>query len=87
MKDLRGWELATLQRPAAVHLALTLPSSSNAETFADDLRLAVAMVRDNPEKYSGGTAGLYGTASKLPASFVEESAKVYLDIMTIAADG
>ena len=29
---------------------------------------------------------LYGTASKMPASFVEESAKVFLDVMTMAAE-
>jgi len=44
------------------------------------------MVRADPVKYSGGTAGLYGTASKMPASFVEESAKVFLDVMTLAAE-
>jgi len=86
LKDIRGWDLATLQRPASVHLALTLPSSANADIFIDDLKQAVQMVRADPVKYAGGTAGLYGTASKMPASFVEESAKVFLDVMTTAAE-
>jgi len=85
MKDLRGWDLATLQKPASVHIALTLPTSANAHQFVADLQEAVRMVRADPAKYSGGTAGLYGSASKLPASFVEESAKVFLDTMTVAA--
>ena len=76
-----GWELATLQRPASVHLALTLPSARNAAAFIEDLKAAVAMLRADPENWSGGTAGLYGTASKLPAAFVEESAKIFLDTM------
>jgi len=86
LKEIRGWDLATLQRPASVHLALTLPTSANADLFIADLKEAVAMVRADPVKYSGGTAGLYGTASKMPASFVEESAKVFLDVMTLAAE-
>ena len=76
-----GWELATLQRPASVHLALTLPSARNAAAFIEDLKAAVATLRADPGKWSGGTAGLYGTASKLPAAFVEESAKIFLDTM------
>lgn len=86
LKEVRGWDLATLQRPPSVHLALTLPTSENADQFIDDLKQAVAKVKADPQKYSGGTAGLYGTASKMPASFVEESAKVFLDVMTMAAE-
>ena len=33
MKELRGWDLATLQSPPAIHLALTLPTSANADAF------------------------------------------------------
>ena len=36
-------------------------------------------------RYSGGTAGIYGMAASLPASFIEESVKVYLDTYTKAA--
>ena len=44
------------------------------------------MVRaDKSGKYSGGTAGIYGMAASLPASFIEESVKVYLDTYTKAA--
>ena len=82
LKQTGGWELATLQKPASVHLALTLPSSKNAEAFVSDLKAAVALVKSEPEKWSGGTAGLYGTLSKLPPAFLEESAKVFLDTMS-----
>ena len=85
MKELRGWDLATLQSPPAIHLALTLPTSANADAFIADLRRAVHILRAEPAKYAGGSAGLYGTAAKMPAGFVEESAKVYLDTMTACA--
>mmetsp|Transcript_61992 Transcript_61992/g.103050 ORF Transcript_61992/g.103050 Transcript_61992/m.103050 type:complete len:592 (+) Transcript_61992:2-1777(+) len=88
LKEEGGWELATLQNPPAVHLALTLPTSKNAPRFIDDLRTAVSTVRsDTSGKFRGGTAGLYGMAASVPAAFIAESAKVYLDMMLVAASG
>ncbi len=78
-----GWELASLQNPPAVHLALTLPTSKNADVFVDNLRSAVAKVRADPGNYAS-TAGIYGMASSLPTSFIEETVKVYLDTMMTA---
>ena len=68
-----GWELATLQNPPALHLALTLPTSRNAQQFVDDLRAAVKAVGEQPDKFKGGTAGIYGTAASVPSAFLEES--------------
>jgi len=82
IKQIGDWELGTLQNPAAIHLALTLPSSRNAAAFISDVKKALALLRSDPAKWSGGTAGLYGTLSKLPSAFIEESAKVFLDTMT-----
>jgi len=83
LKDIGGWDVATLQHPPAAHLALTLPTSENAEAFSEHLEKAIALVRDDKSgKYSGGTAGIYGMAASLPASFIEESVKVFLDVMT-----
>lgn len=45
MKDLRGWDLATLQNPPAAHIALTLPTSQNAAQFCADLEEAMALVQ------------------------------------------
>ena len=83
LKQVGSWELATLQHPAAVHFALTLTSSGNARGFISDLTTAIGLLRSDPAKWSGGTAGLYGTLSQLPAAFLEESAKVYLDTMSV----
>ena len=82
IKQIGEWELGTLQNPAAIHLALTLPTSRNAAAFVSDVKKALALLRSDPKKWSGGTAGLYGTLSKLPSAFIEESAKVFLDTMT-----
>lgn len=85
LKETGGWELATLQHPPGIHLALTLPSSRNAAAFVADLEAALQLLRADPQKWSGGTAGLYGTLSKLPSAFIEDSAKVFLDTMTVCA--
>ncbi len=40
------------------------------------------MRADAVGKYAEGTAGIYGMAASMPAGFVEESAKVFLDLCT-----
>lgn len=47
MRELRGWDIATLQSPPAAHLALTLPSSKNASQFARDLKDTVGVLRED----------------------------------------
>ena len=49
MQEIGGWDLATLQSPPAIHLALTLPTSRKADKFISDLRLAVDAVRASSE--------------------------------------
>jgi len=78
-----GWELATCQNPSCVHIALTLPTSKNADQFLVDLRESVKDVRANSQAYLS-TAGLYGMAASLPASFLEDAAATYLDAMSEA---
>jgi sphinganine-1-phosphate aldolase len=80
MKDRFGWELATLQNPPSVHLALTLPTAKNADLFLSNLKHSVGTVLQDPKKYSKGTAGIYGMAASLPTQLIEESVKVYLDV-------
>lgn len=78
-----GWELASCQNPACVHLALTLPTSKNADQFLLDVRESLKIITENPEAYQS-TAGMYGMAAALPSSFLEDAAAVYLDAMTEA---
>ncbi len=78
----RGWSLNGLQRPPAVHIAITLRHTAPgvAERFLTDLRESVAEVRANPEVRTG-LAPVYGMAATLPAEAVHELLSGYLDLM------
>lgn len=78
----RGWSLNGLQRPAAVHLAVTLRHTlpGIAERFLADLRESVAQVRAHPDVKTG-MAPVYGMAGALPDATVRELLGVYLDVM------
>lgn len=78
----RGWSLNGLQRPPAVHLAVTLRHAQPgvAERFLNDLRDSVAQARDNPEVKTG-MAPVYGMAGTLPDATVRDLLGVYLDVL------
>jgi sphinganine-1-phosphate aldolase len=78
----RGWSLNGLQRPAAVHLAVTLRHTQPgvADRFLAHLRSSVEEVRANPQARTG-LAPVYGMAGALPAEVVSDLLGVYLDIM------
>ena len=78
----RGWSLNGLQRPPAVHLAITLRHTQPgvAERFVRDLRAAVEEVRANPADASG-MAPVYGLAAMLPGEAVREMLWAYMDAM------
>lgn len=78
MKKKFEWELGACQHPGCAHLALTLPTSRNADRFISDLRQCVAELRAMPAS-KNGTAGIYGMAAKLPSQFLEDGAAAYLD--------
>ncbi|MFO0599845.1 MAG: aminotransferase class V-fold PLP-dependent enzyme [Myxococcaceae bacterium] len=63
----RGWSLNGLQKPAAVHLCVTLRHAQPgvAKKFADDLKASVEAVRNEPPS-KDGMAPVYGLASSLP---------------------
>ena len=77
----RGWSLNGLQRPAAVHIAITLRHTlpGVADRFLADLRAAVGQARANPG-VSTGMAPVYGMAASLPAELVHAMLAAYLDI-------
>jgi glutamate/tyrosine decarboxylase-like PLP-dependent enzyme len=78
----RGWSLNGLQRPAAVHIALTLRHTvpGVAERFLADLADAVAEVRANPDVRTG-MAPVYGMAASLAPEFVTAMLDGYLDLL------
>jgi glutamate/tyrosine decarboxylase-like PLP-dependent enzyme len=78
----RGWSLNGLQRPAAVHIAVTLRHTQPgvADRFLVDLAESVEEVRANPG-VSTGMAPVYGMATSLPAEVVRQVLAGYLDLL------
>ena len=76
----RGWSLNGLQRPPAVHLAVTLRHTMPgvAERFLDDLRASVEAA--GRQAGEGRGAPLYGVASSFPVrAVVGDLLERYLD--------
>jgi glutamate/tyrosine decarboxylase-like PLP-dependent enzyme len=79
----RKWNLNPLQKPAGVHLSVTLRHTQPGvrERFIADLSEAVAHVKANPAE-TGSSAPLYGTASTLPLrGVVGDMLKRYIDLL------
>jgi len=78
----RGWSLNGLQRPAAVHIAVTLRHTQPgvADRFLADLAASVEEVRANPG-VSTGMAPVYGMAGALPGDVVHQLLAGYLDLL------
>jgi glutamate/tyrosine decarboxylase-like PLP-dependent enzyme len=77
----RGWSLNGLQRPAAIHLAVTLRHTQPgvAERFLADLSASVDHVTSNPD-VGGMMAPIYGMAASVDQrGTVEDILRVYLD--------
>merc|ERR1712136_123789 len=87
MQQRSEWELASCQNPSCIHLALTLPTSRNADLFLSDLQAAVTILRESSDGDFASTAGLYGMASSLPTNFVETAVGAYLDAMLDPVEG
>lgn len=76
----RGWNLNGLQKPAAVHLCVTLRHTRPGVTdrFAKDLAESVAAAKGAPP--TGGMAPVYGLAASLPfKGLVGDILAAYLD--------
>jgi len=79
----RKWSLNGLHKPSCVHLCVTLRHTQPgvAERFLEDLRAAVAHVRQSPGE-KGGMAPVYGMAATLPMrGLVGDMLKRYLDVL------
>eukprot|EP01138_Halocafeteria_seosinensis_P016061 gb/GECG01016390.1/.p1 GENE.gb/GECG01016390.1/~~gb/GECG01016390.1/.p1 ORF type:complete len:544 (+),score=80.16 gb/GECG01016390.1/:1-1632(+) len=62
----KNWNLNLLQYPASIHICVTYANCKMAEQFLEDLRNAIAEVKADPEKFSKGSAAVYGMAASLP---------------------
>jgi sphinganine-1-phosphate aldolase len=78
----RGWSLNGLQRPAAVHIAVTLRHTQPgvADRFLADLASSGEEVRANPG-VSTGMAPVYGMAATLDSGVVHQVLAGYLDML------
>ena len=89
----KGWHLNALQRPPAIHVAVTLPIVNAVDRLVGDL---VAVVEEEKEKErvrivegkgakggaKGDVAALYGVAGSLPnPSVVNRLAEGFLDTL------
>mmetsp|Transcript_28439 Transcript_28439/g.44221 ORF Transcript_28439/g.44221 Transcript_28439/m.44221 type:complete len:653 (-) Transcript_28439:136-2094(-) len=80
----KGWSLNSLQRPACIHLCVTIPVAKHADRFVQDLKEVVQKIlaeNGGANKKEGGTAAMYGKAGSLPAGPISELLKSYTDCM------
>lgn len=77
----RGWHLNTLQRPACIHLCVTLQLTvSKADEFVGSLASIVEEIRSEGSSGSKeGNAAIYGLAGSLPPGPVATLLKCYTD--------
>ena len=76
----RGWSLNTLQRPACLHLCVTLATIPHEDKFIDELKSVVDEVRkEGNDGNDGGNAAIYGLAGSLPPGPVATLLKCYTD--------
>lgn len=68
----KGWHLATLQRPAALHFAFTRLSIDVVDQMIDDLVAIVDEQKDSTEKVKSDTAAVYGVAGSVSTAGVAD---------------
>jgi sphinganine-1-phosphate aldolase len=65
----KGWHIAELQYPPALHFCLTLVHVDQADflpRFISDLKECIQAIRANPSAKKSGTAALYGSMQQIP---------------------
>lgn len=80
----RGWHLSALQKPPALHLAVTKPSASSIGDLITTLKELVAEARQNPDAKpsSDGTSALYGVAGSVKTTGIADKLIVgFLDTL------
>jgi sphinganine-1-phosphate aldolase len=64
--EMLGWHMDRQQLPTCLHFMVTLAHENIVEEFLADLRESVKDVKEYPEKYSSGSAAMYGMMGQLP---------------------
>ncbi|GMG41787.1 unnamed protein product [Ambrosiozyma monospora] len=78
----KGWHLSTLQRPNAIHLALTRLTVPVIGEFIQILKDTVRELVDLNEDVQSSTAQMYGAASNIAlGSFIDDVIGMFIDCM------
>jgi len=79
----KGWHLNALQKPAAVHIAVTTLTIKVVDTFIADLKDTVAEVKSSESSEDGTMVALYGLgqSSAVGPNLVGELAASFIDAM------
>jgi glutamate/tyrosine decarboxylase-like PLP-dependent enzyme len=77
----KGWSLNLLQKPASIHLCVTVKSVGKTDIFINDLKDVIAELKASGTSATGGTAAIYGVASTLPEGPIDEMMKSYQDVV------
>jgi len=79
----KGWHLSALQKPPAVHIAVTTLTVSVVDTFIADLKDCVEEVRSSEPGEDGTMVAVYGLgqSSAVGPNLVGELAASFVDAM------
>lgn len=77
-----GWHLSSLQKPAALHLAVTRLTNGSIIELIDDLKKAIKECIDSKNPIKSDTAQIYGVAGSVSTqSVVDEVVGCFLDVL------
>ena len=77
-----GWSLNSLQRPACIHLCVTLRTVEHKDKFINDLQQCVDEVwEEGNEGPLTGNAAIYGMSGSMPPGPINELLCCYTDVI------
>mmetsp|Transcript_13248 Transcript_13248/g.27031 ORF Transcript_13248/g.27031 Transcript_13248/m.27031 type:complete len:651 (+) Transcript_13248:19-1971(+) len=77
-----GWSLNSLQRPACIHLCVTLRTVEHKEKFIDDLQQCVdEVIEEGNDGPLTGNAAIYGMSGSMPPGPINELLCCYTDVI------
>ena len=77
----KGWSLNLLQKPASIHLCVTVKGVGKSDLFISELKEVISELKSSGSSTTGGTAAIYGMASTLPDGPIDEMMKSYQDVV------
>ena len=62
----RGWNVDRQQHPNCIHLTVNASNGKMVQPYLEDVAVAVAQVRENPDLAASGNAAMYGMMARVP---------------------